>query len=452
MKETKNLTQGNVLSTLLQFAIPVLLAMFLQALYGGIDLLIVGQFGTTQDVSGVSTGSMLLHTLTSLIVGLTMGITVFVGQKIGEGKPEEAGKSIGSGIVLFSLLGILFSILTIIFTKPLARILHAPEEAFTQTCQYIQVCGAGLVFIVFYNLLGAIFRGIGDSKTPLLTVFIACIVNIFADLIFVALFKMGAFGAALATVLAQALSVLVSLAIIIKRGKKTKLPFEFHKSYIKLDGYYCKQQIKIGTPIALQDFLVGISFLVIQTVVNSLGLIASAGVGVAEKVCGFIMLIPSAISQSLSAFVAQNIGAGLEKRAKLSLKCGIAISLAMACFIGTFSFFRGDILAGIFSKDVAVIASGHIYLKAYAIDTFLTSFLFCFIGYFNGMGKTFFTMIQGLVGGIAIRIPMVFIMKNLPNTNLFLIGLSTPIATFCQILMCFAYYFMLRKKTKLKAI
>ena len=452
MKKTKNLTQGNVLSTLLQFAIPVLLAMFLQALYGGIDLLIVGQFGTTQDVSGVSTGSMLLLTLQSLVVGLTMGITVFVGQKIGERKPEEAGKSIGSGIVLFSLLGILFSILTIIFTKPLARILHAPPEAFMQTCQYIQICGAGLLFIVFYNLLGAIFRGIGDSKTPLLTVSIACIVNIVADLIFVAIFKMGAFGAALATVLAQALSVLVSLAIIIKRGKKTKLPFEFHKSYIKLDGYYCKQQIKIGTPIALQDFLVGISFLVIQTVVNSLGLIASAGVGVAEKVCGFIMLIPSAISQSLSAFVAQNIGAGLEKRAKLSLKCGIAISLAMACFIGTFSFFRGDILAGIFSKDVAVIASGHIYLKAYAIDTFLTSFLFCFIGYFNGMGKTFFTMIQGLVGGIAIRIPMVFIMKNLPNTNLFLIGLSTPIATFCQILMCFAYYFMLRKKTKLKAI
>lgn len=452
MKETKNLTQGNVLSTLLQFAIPVLLAMFLQALYGGIDLLIVGQFGTTQDVSGVSTGSMLLHTLTSLIVGLTMGITVFVGQKIGEGKPEKAGKTIGSGIVLFTILGIILSLVVIIFTKPLARILHAPPEAFMQTCQYIQICGAGLLFIVFYNLLGAIFRGIGDSKTPLLTVSIACIVNIFADLIFVAIFKMGAFGAALATVLAQALSVLVSLAIIIKRGKKTKLPFEFHKSYIKLDGYYCKQQIKIGTPIALQDFLVGISFLVIQTVVNSLGLIASAGVGVAEKVCGFIMLIPSAISQSLSAFVAQNIGADLEKRAKLSLKCGIAISLAMACFIGTFSFFRGDILAGIFSKDAAVIASGHIYLKAYAIDTFLTSFLFCFIGYFNGMGKTFFTMIQGLVGGIAIRIPMVFIMKNLPNTNLFLIGLSTPIATFCQILMCFAYYFMLRKKTKLKAI
>lgn len=443
MKKTQNFTQGKVLPTLLKFAMPVLLAMFLQALYGGVDLLIVGHFGSTTDVSGVSTGSMLLHTLTNLIVGLTMGVTVFVGQKIGEGKPEEAGKAIGTGILLFTILGIIISVLTMIFTKPLAIIMHAPKEAFTETCHYIKVCGAGLIFIVFYNLLGAIFRGIGDSKTPLLTVVIACVVNIFADLIFVAVFKMGALGAALATVLAQALSVIISLIII---TKKSKLPFVFHKNFIKLDRYFIRIELKLGAPIALQDFLVGISFLVIQTVVNSLGLIASAGVGVAEKICGFIMLIPSAIAQSLSAFVAQNIGAGLLNRAKLSLKSGIAISFAMACIVGTFSFYRGDILAGIFTKDLAVITSAHLYLKGYAIDTFLTSFLFCFIGYFNGLGKTFFTMIQGLIGGILIRVPMVFIMKNLPNTNLFLIALSTPIATFCQIIMCFIYYYTLQPK------
>lgn len=446
MKKTQNFTQGKVLPTLLKFAMPVLLAMFLQALYGGVDLLIVGHFGSTTDVSGVSTGSMILLTLTSLVVGLTMGVTVFVGQKIGEEKPKEAGKAIGTGILLFTILGIIISVLTMIFTKSLAIIMHAPKEAFTETCHYIKVCGAGLIFIVFYNLLGAIFRGIGDSKTPLLTVVIACVVNIFADLIFVAGFKMGSFGAALATIIAQALSVLLSLFIILKKSKSTKLPFDFKKSYLKLDRYFVRIELKIGTPIALQDFLVGISFLVIQTVVNSLGLVESAGVGVAEKICGFIMLIPSAIAQSLSAFVAQNIGAGLLNRAKLSLKSGIAISFAMACIVGTFSFYRGDILAGIFTKDLAVITSAHLYLKGYAIDTFLTSFLFCFIGYFNGLGKTFFTMIQGLIGGIIIRIPMVLIMKNLPNTNLFLIALSTPIATLCQIIMCFIYYYILQPK------
>ncbi len=446
MEKTKNLTQGNVLKTLLTFALPVLLAMFLQALYGGVDLLIVGQFGSTSDVSGVSSGSMLLHTLTNLIVGLTLGVTVFVGQKIGEGKPEEAGKAIGTGIILFTLIGIFVSIFTVIFAGQLAILLNAPPEAFNETKQYIRICGAGLIFIVFYNLLGAIFRGIGDSKTPLITVIIACIANIFADLLFVAVLNLGSAGAALATILAQALSVIISFFIIIKKP----LPFDFHKNYICLNSFYVKTELRLGAPIALQDFLVGISFLVIQTVVNSLGLIASAGVGVAEKLCGFIMLIPISISQSLSAFVAQNIGAGQIKRAKQSLKSGIAISLLMACFIGTFSFFRGDILASIFSKDSQVIASAHLYLKAYAIDTFFTAFMFCFIGYFNGMGKTFFSMVQGLVGGIAIRIPMVLIMRNIPNTNLFLIGLSTPIATFCQILMCFAYYLVIRKKDKLQ--
>jgi putative MATE family efflux protein len=442
MTKENSLIHAKVLPGLLRFAIPVLAAMFLQALYGGADLLIVGQFASTGDVSGVSTGSMLLHVLTNLVVGLTMGVTVFVGQKIGEQKPDEAGKAIGSAILLFSLMGVILSIFTVIFTKPLAVLLHAPPEAFAETCQYIRVCGAGLIFIVFYNLLGAIFRGIGDSKTPLITVCIACVINILADLLFVAVFKMGAFGAALATVIAQGFSVLISFFIIARK----KLPFKFRKKYIRFDTFFVRIELELGLPIALQDFLVGISFLVIQTAVNSLGLVASAGVGVAEKVCGFIMLIPSAIAQSLSAFVAQNIGAGQPLRAKQALKSGIAISLVMACFIGTFSFFRGDILTAIFSKDISVISSGHEYLKAYAIDVFLTSFLFCFIGYFNGNGKTLFSMAQGLIGGIAIRIPMVLLMRSLPDTNLFLIGLSTPIATFCQIILCFIYYIKTRNE------
>ena len=226
MTKENSLIHAKVLPGLLRFAIPVLAAMFLQALYGGADLLIVGQFASTGDVSGVSTGSMLLHVLTNLVVGLTMGVTVFVGQKIGEQKPDEAGKAIGSAILLFSLMGVILSIFTVIFTKPLAVLLHAPPEAFAETCQYIRVCGAGLIFIVFYNLLGAIFRGIGDSKTPLITVCIACVINILADLLFVAVFKMGAFGAALATVIAQGFSVLISFFIIARK----KLPLSFAKN------------------------------------------------------------------------------------------------------------------------------------------------------------------------------------------------------------------------------
>lgn len=437
MDNTKSLTSGGVLSSLIKFAIPVLVAMFLQSLYGAVDLLVVGQYAETIDVSGVATGSLLMQTVTMIITGLSMGVTIYVGQKIGEKKEKEAGKAIGAGIVLFLLIGAILSILLVFFTKQLANILHAPSEAYVQTCEYIMVCGGGTIFIGLYNLLGAIFRGIGDSKTPLFTVFVACIINIAADLLFVAVLGLGAMGAALATIIAQAVSVIVSIFIIIKKP----LPFVFKKEYVCFNKHLILQELRIGTPIALQEFLVGISFMVIQTVVNSIDVTASAGVGVAEKVCAFIMLVPSAFSQAMSAFVAQNIGAGYKDRALKALKCGIITSLGVAVFIGSFTFCKGNILANIFTKDIEVIEQAFQYLRAYAIDTFLTAILFCYIGYYNGCGKTFFVMIQGIVGAFCVRVPVVFLMSNLANTTLFHIGLATPISSIVQIVLC--VFFML---------
>ncbi len=432
MDNRKNFTSGGVLSSLIKFAIPVLAAMFLQSLYGAVDLLVVGQFAETIDVSGVATGSLLMQTVTMIITGLSMGVTIYVGQKIGEKKEKEAGKAIGSGIMLFLLMGVVLSILLVIFTKQLASLLHAPSEAYVQTCEYIMVCGCGTIFIGLYNLLGAVFRGIGDSKTPLFTVFFACIINIVGDLLFVAVLGLGAMGAALATVLAQAVSVMVSLFIIVKKP----LPFTFKREYIRFDISLILCELRLGTPIALQEFLVGVSFMVIQTVVNSIDVTASAGVGVAEKVCAFIMLVPSAFSQAMSAFVAQNIGAGYKDRALKALKCGIITSLGVAVFIGSFTFFKGNMLANIFTKDVEVIEQAFHYLRAYAIDTFFTAILFCYIGYYNGCGKTFFVMIQGIVGAFCVRVPMVFLMSNLSDATLFHIGLATPASSIVQIVLC----------------
>lgn len=435
MDNTKSFTSGGVLGSLIKFAIPVFIAMFLQSLYGAVDLLVVGQFAETIDVSGVATGSLLMQTVTMIITGLSMGVTIYVGQKIGEKNEEEAGKAIGAGIVLFLLIGIVLSILLVVFTKQLANILHAPIEAYIQTCEYIMVCGSGTLFIGLYNLLGAIFRGIGDSKTPLLTVAIACIINIVGDLLFVAVLGLGAMGAALATIIAQAISVMVSIFIIIKKP----LPFKFKKEYICFNRRLISRELKLGTPIALQEFLVGVSFMVIQTVVNSIDVTASAGVGVAEKVCAFIMLVPSAFSQAMSAFVAQNIGAGYKDRALKALKYGIITSLGVAVFIGSFTFLKGNILANIFTKDVEVIEQAFRYLRAYAIDTFFTAILFCYIGYYNGCGKTLFVMIQGIVGAFCVRVPVVFLMSNLTNATLFHIGLATPISSIVQIALCIIF-------------
>lgn len=442
MDHKKSFTSGGVLGALIKFAIPVLTAMLLQSLYGAVDLLVVGQFAETIDVSGVATGSLLMQTVTMIITGLSMGVTIYVGQKIGEKNEEEAGKAIGAGIVLFIIIGMILSVLLVIFTKTLASILHAPREAYIQTCEYIMVCGAGTLFIGLYNLLGAIFRGIGDSKTPLFTVGVACAVNILGDMLFVAVFGLGAMGAALATVIAQAISVVVSVLIIVKKP----LPFVFYRDYICLNRHLIWQELRLGTPIALQEFLVGISFMVIQTIVNAMNVTASAGVGVAEKVCAFIMLVPSAFSQAMSAFVAQNIGAGYKDRALKALKCGVLTSLAVAVFIGSFTFLKGDLLANIFTRDTEVIRQAFLYLRAYAIDTFITAILFCFIGYYNGCGNTLFVMIQGIVGAFCVRIPVACLMSNLANTNLFLIGSATPISSVVQVVLCVIFMFVQRRK------
>jgi len=416
-------------------------------MYGAADLLIVGRFGGESAdvfVSAVSTGSQIMMTLTFVIVGIAMGLTVGVGEKIGAGRGEEAGEIIGSGITLFAIISAVASVIMVFASADIARLMQAPQEAFEDTVLYIAICSAGILFIVAYNLVGSIFRGIGDSKIPLITVAIACVLNILGDFLLVAVFDMGAAGAAIATVFAQAVSVSLSLVII----KKRKLPFSFSRKHLRPKSSHIKRILRLGIPIALQDLLVSISFLAILAIVNDIGLIESAGLGVAEKVCAFIMLIPSAFMQSMSAFVAQNIGAEKYDRARKALWYGIAVSFAVSIVIGGFSFFRGDVLAGIFAKDAAIIAPAAEYLKAYAIDCLLTAFLFCFIGYFNGCGRTTFVMVQGIIGGICIRLPVSWLMSRVEPVSLFNIGLATPISTLIQILLCSAVYIYLSTEQK----
>ena len=439
------LIKGKVLKALIKFAIPIFAALFLQSLYGGADLLIVGQFAQTTDVSGVSTGTVLMQMVTMVITGLAMGITVYLGQKIGQGKRDEAGKAVGAGICLFAVIAIILTIILFGFAEPIAKLLHTPIEAFEPTVAYIRTCGLGMVFVVFYNLIGATFRGMGDSKTPLLTVLVAGIVNIVGDLILVSIFHLGALGAAIATVFAQAISVIISVLII----RKKQLPFIYKKEYTCFDFKIIKSELHVGIPVALQELLVGLSFVVIQSSVNAIDVIASAGVGVAEKVCAFIMLVPSAYSQAISAFVAQNVGAGEHGRARKALKYGILTSLCVAMVIATFTFIRGDLLAGIFSKDIEVILQAHNYLKAYAIDTFLTSIMFCFVGYYNGYGKTFFVMIQGMVGAVLVRMPVVLFMSSIEGVSLFQIGLANPVSSIVQIILCLLYMKFTDRKRKL---
>ena len=441
--ETKynNFTEGKILPPLLKFAVPVLLSLFLQSLYGAVDLLIVGKFAGTADVSGVSTGSQFMHIILSLLGGFAVAITVLMGQKLGEKDFDGVKKTLSSGIIFFGVSSVIITAVTVIFTDFIVKLMNAPEEAYKATFSYVKICGWGSVFIFAYNLIGSIFRGIGDSKTPLITVAIASVVNIFGDLYAVRTLGLGAAGAAIATVLAQFISVILSLIIISKRDTG----FGFSLKTLRADGEYIKKIIRIGSPISLQDILVTVSFTVILIIVNSLGVVASAGMGVGEKLCSFIMLLPSACSQAMAAFVAQNVGAGRHDRADRALIYMIGCSLAASIVLFWLSFFHGDILCSIFTSEADVIEAGASYLKAYSIDCLLTSFLFCFLGYYSGYAKSSFMMVQGVFSAFCIRIPVAYLMSRSANPSLFRIGLATPCSTFVQVIMCLVYMHFLRK-------
>lgn len=435
MEKQTSFTEGKIMRPLILFAVPVLLALFLQAMYGAVDLLIVGKFASSADVSAVSTGSQIMTTLTNLVSSFAMGTTILLGQQIGSGRKEEGGRTVGTAIWMFAVIAVCLSVVMMIFAPQVSQIMNAPEEAFDKTVDYIRICGGGMLVIVAYNLIGCIFRGLGDSRTPLITVAIACVCNIAGDLVLCAGFRMGTKGAAIATVAAQVVSVVVSLGLM----RKKDLPFVMKRENLRVHREYLKKMIGFGAPIALQDLLVSISFLIILAIVNAMGVIASAGVGVAEKVCAFIMLISSAFMQSMSAFVAQNYGAGHMDRARKALHYGIAVSFAIGVLMFVITFFHGDVLAGIFSSDQAVVYAAADYLKAYAIDCLFTAVFFCYTGFYNGIGKTKFVMVQGILGAFCVRVPVSYIMSIQPEASLFHIGLATPMSSILQLILCLGY-------------
>lgn len=441
MDNKQDFTQGSIFRKMVQFMLPILAALILQAMYGAVDLLIVGHFGTTAGISGVSTGSSIMNLFTFVLCSLASGVTILISRYLGEKKHERIGKLIGNAIAFFIAFALVFTIVLIVFARPIAVLMQAPEEALDLTVQYIRICGAGFIFVVFYNLISSIFRGLGDSNLPLLFVAIACVVNIVGDLLLVAVLGLNVAGAALATIAAQAVSVLLSLWII----RKKEFPFEFSMKEIRF-GNEVKAVLAIGMPLALQECLTNVSFLALCAFINRLGLDASSGYGVAQKIQSFVLLIPSSIMQCMASFVAQNVGAGKEDRAKKGMYYGMAIGAGIGVFIAAMAFFKGDLLASVFSNDEKVILSAFEYLRGFALEAIVTSVLFSFLGYFNGHSKSVFVMVQGLIQSFLIRLPMSYIMSIRPDASLTGIGLAAPTATIAGIVMCFIYYKKMQKK------
>ena len=429
MSNTADFTQGSILKKLCRFMLPVLGALILQAAYGAV--------GSTSGLSAVSTGSQVLNLVTFVVTQLAMGVTVLIARYIGEKREKEIGAVLGGAAVVFTILAGCLFVLLVLFARPISVLMQAPQEALALTASYVRICGCGILFIVAYNVLSAVFRGLGDSRSPLLFVLVACLVNVAGDLVLVAGLHLDAAGAALATVLAQAVSVGCALAIL----RRKKLPFTFRKSDVRLNEQ-CRRFLAIGLPLALQEFLTQLSFLALCAFVNRLGLAASSGYGVASKIVSFVMLVPSALMQSMASFVAQNIGAGNVKRAKKSMFTGIAVGVAFGIVMFALVLRKGDVLAGLFSTDAEVVRRGFEYLRGFAPETIVTAVLFSMVGYFNGSNQTLWVMIQGLIQTLLVRLPLAYYMSIQPNASLTKIGMSAPVATVVGIALnigCFLY-------------
>ena len=433
--DQSDFTQGSILKKLVTFMMPVLGALILQAAYGAVDLLVVGRFGSTSGLSAVSTGSQVLNLVTFVVIQTAMGITVLIARYLGEKKPEQIGSVIGGSAIVFTIISVVLFVVMVGFARLISILMQAPTEAVDLTTTYVRICGAGIFFIVAYNLLSAIFRGLGDSKSPLLFVLVACIINIFGDLALVAGLHMDAAGAAIATVAAQACSVVFAVILLMKK----QLPFEITKKDFRLN-IQCQRFLEIGLPLALQEFLTQISFLALCAFVNRLGLEASSGYGVACKIVNFAMLVPSALMQSMASFVSQNVGAGKLKRARQSMLTGIGVGLVVGCFVFALVMLKGDVLTGFFSTDEAVIQNGFAYLKGFAPETIVTAVLFSMIGYFNGNNKTVWVMTQGLIQTLLIRLPFAYIMSIQPNASLTMIGLAAPVSTMVGIILNVGFF------------
>ena len=437
----KDLTTGNVFQTILYFALPYLLSYFLQTLYGMADLYIIGQFNGVAATTAVSIGSQVMHMLTVIIVGLAMGTTVTVGRAIGAKKTDEASLAIGNTVTLFMIVSVVFTLGLLLLLKPIVALISTPQEAVQGTIQYLFVCFIGIPFITAYNIISAIFRGLGDSKSPMYFVAVACVANIGLDYLFIGVMSMGPVGAALGTTLAQTISVAISLIAIHKKQIGVHLTKKDFKPQVSV----MKMLLSIGVPVALQDGFIQVAFIVITIIANQRGLNPAAAVGIVEKFISAAFIVPSSMLATVSALAAQNIGADKHDRAAKTLYTAMLITSVYGILIGLVTM-AAEYILGFFTKDAVVIVLGSQYLRAYIWDAFLAGFHFCFTGYFCAYGLSYIGFIHNVLAIVLVRIPgAYFTSKWFPDT-LFPMGMSAPVGSLLSALICIVFFIWLKKR------
>ena len=437
----KNLTNGSVLKNIAYFSLPYLLSYFLQTLYGLADLFIIGQFEGVASTTVVSIGSQVMHMLTVMIVGLAMGSTVCIGQAVGAGDKKHASAAIGNTVTLFMLLSVVITALLLALVRPIVSVMSTPAEAADGTRAYLTICFIGIPFITAYNIISSIFRGLGDSKSPMIFIAVACAANIALDFIFIGAMGLGPAGAALGTTLSQAISVVFSLVVILRR--KSGISLERRDLHPQRDTM--GQLLRIGIPVAAQDGLIQIAFIVITVIANRRGLDAAAAVGIVEKIISFVFLVPSSMLSTVSALCAQNIGAGKQARAEQTLRYAVIIAVSFGIIIALLTQFISEQAVGLFTPDTVVIMLGGQYLRGYIWDALFAGIHFCFSGYFCACGRSEISFIHNISAIALVRIPGVYLTSKLFPDTLFPMGLATAAGSLLSVIICIIAFALLKK-------
>ena len=436
----RNLTTGSIWKNIFYFSLPYLLSYFLQTLYGMADLFIIGQFDGAAGTTAVSIGSQVMHMITVIIVGLAMGTTVSIAQAVGAKDKKQASRCTGNTITLFLGVSVVLMVILLLLVKPIVLVMSTPSEAVSGTVAYLTICFIGIPFITAYNIISSIFRGLGDSKSPMYFIAVACAANIALDYLFMGALHLGPSGAALGTTLSQTLSVILALIAIRKRDTGIRLT----RSDLSPQTAVMGQILKIGVPIALQDGFIQIAFIIITIIANRRGLEAAAAVGIVEKIISFLFLIPSSMLSTVSALGAQNIGAGKQKRAEQTMWCAALIAVVFGLIVAITIQFISVPVVGLFTTDAEVARLGGQYIRGYIWDCIFAGIHFSFTGYFCAYGKSYIGFIHNIIAIILVRIPGSYLASRYFPHTLFPMGMAAPAGSLLSVLICLIAYFWLK--------
>ena len=443
----RDLTSGSVWKNIVYFSLPYLVSYFLQTLYGLADLFIVGQFDGVASTTAVSIGSQVMHMLTVMIVGLAMGTTVNIGRAVGARDSQKASKVVGNTTVLFVGVSVVLAVVLLVLVQPIVRVMSTPAEAVEGTVRYLTICFIGIPFITAYNVIASIFRGLGDSKSPMYFIAVACVANIALDYLFIGALHMGPAGAALGTTLSQTISVAVSLLVILK--KKTGISVK--RADFRLERVTMGQVLKIGVPIAAQDGFIQVAFIIITIIANRRGLSVAAAVGIVEKIISFLFLVPSSMLSTVSALGAQNMGAGKYERADQILRYAMGIAVGFGLIVSLLIQIIAGPVVGLFTTDATVILLGAQYIRGYIWDCIFAGVHFSFSGYFCAYGKSEISFVHNLIAILCVRIPGVYLTSKIFPDTLFPMGLATATGSLLSVIICMIAFGWLKKQKRKSA-